>query len=70
MFRKADTGTYGTGQEAGITISYDALKVGIYGAERENKTKVAASARQESSTVFGMLNTHLVQYQLVTQSLT
>jgi outer membrane protein OmpU len=29
-------GTYGSGTEAGITIAYDALKVGIYGAEREN----------------------------------
>ena len=38
------TGTYGTGQEAGVTISYDALKVGVYGAERENKTQVAANS--------------------------
>jgi outer membrane protein OmpU len=30
--------TYGEGTEAGLTISYDALKVGVYGAERENKT--------------------------------
>jgi len=36
--------TYGTGQEAGITISYDALKVGVYGAERENTTPSAAGA--------------------------
>jgi len=34
--------TYGSGQEAGITIAYDAFKFGIYGAERENKTQVAA----------------------------
>ncbi|MFL2895851.1 MAG: hypothetical protein ACJZ4E_02700 [Candidatus Pelagibacter sp.] len=34
--------TYGTGQEAGVTIAYDAFKFGIYGAERENKTQVAA----------------------------
>ena len=27
---------YGTGQEAGITIKYDALQIGVYGAEREN----------------------------------
>ena len=38
------TGTFGTGQEAGVTIAYDALKFGIYGAERENKTKVAAGS--------------------------
>ena len=37
------TGTYGTGQEAGVTISYDALKVGVYGAERENKTLTPAN---------------------------
>ena len=36
--------TYGTGQEAGVTIAYDAFKFGIYGAERENKTQVAAGA--------------------------
>jgi len=34
--------TYGSGQEAGITIAYDAFKFGIYGAERENKTQTAA----------------------------
>ena len=38
------TGTYGTGQEAGVTIAYDALKFGIYGAERENKTKTAVGS--------------------------
>ena len=36
--------TYGTGQEAGVTITYDALKVGVYGAERENTTPAAAGA--------------------------
>ena len=36
--------TYGTGQEAGVTIKYDALKIGVYGAERENKTKAAAGS--------------------------
>jgi len=30
--------TYGEGTELGLTISYDALKVGVYGSERENKT--------------------------------
>ena len=34
--------TYGSGQEAGITIAYDAFKFGIYGAERENNTQTAA----------------------------
>ena len=37
-------GTYGSGQEAGITIAYDALKVGVYGAERENDTPSAAGS--------------------------
>jgi hypothetical protein len=31
---------YGEGKEAGITIAYDALKLGVYGAERENNTPV------------------------------
>jgi len=34
--------TYGAGKEAGITISYEGLKVGAYGAERQNKTPVAS----------------------------
>ena len=38
------TGTYGSGQEAGVTIAYDALKLGFYGSERENKTKTAAGS--------------------------
>ena len=28
--------TYGSGKEAGVTISYEGLKVGVYGAERDN----------------------------------
>ena len=36
--------TYGSGKEAGVTITYDALKVGFYGAERENLTPVAAGS--------------------------
>ena len=38
------TSTYGSGQEAGVTIAYDALKVGFYGSERVNKTKTAAGS--------------------------
>ena len=30
--------TYGSGQEAGLTIAYEGLKLGFYGAERENLT--------------------------------
>ena len=37
---KTGGATYGTGQEAGITIGYDALKIGVYGATRENNTPV------------------------------
>jgi len=32
--------TWGEGQEAGVTLTYDNLKVGVYGSERENKTAV------------------------------
>ena len=31
-------GTYGAGKEAGVTLSYEGLKAGFYGAERENIT--------------------------------
>ena len=34
--------TYGSGKEAGVTISYENLKVGVYGAERNNVVPVAA----------------------------
>ena len=36
-------GTYGSGTEAGITIAYDALKIGVYGAERENNRTATAN---------------------------
>ena len=42
--------TYGKGQEAGLTIAYEGLKLGFYGAERENRTPVIAdvdSSRDE-----------------------
>ena len=38
--------TWGKGYEAGVTLTYDALKVGIYGAERENTTANASSGQQ------------------------
>ncbi len=38
--------TYGKGYEAGVTITYDGLKVGVYGAERENKTPNASTGQQ------------------------
>jgi outer membrane protein OmpU len=38
--------TYGRGYEAGVTITYDALKVGVYGSERENKTPNASTGQQ------------------------
>ena len=34
--------TYGAGKEAGVTITYDALKLGVYGAERNNVVPVAS----------------------------
>ena len=36
--------TYGSGKEAGITISYDAFKAGVYGGTRNNVTPVAAGS--------------------------
>jgi outer membrane protein OmpU len=36
--------TFGSGKEAGVTIAYEGLKLGFYGAERENLTPVVASA--------------------------
>ena len=35
-------GTYGSGQEAGITVAFEGLKLGVYAAERENTTPNAA----------------------------
>ena len=43
----------GSGKEAGITISYDALKLGVYGAERErNATTTVDAARDEFNGVW------------------
>jgi outer membrane protein OmpU len=38
--------TNGAGKEAGITIAYEGLKLGFYGAERENTTPNAATGQQ------------------------
>ena len=46
--------TYGKGYEAGVTITYDALKVGVYGAERENKTPGSSSGQQVSDEFNGV----------------
>ena len=66
--------TVGSGKEAGITIAYEGLKLGFYGAERE-RTNTSKQHRSVvlslmSSTVHGTLNTQWDQYQLVTLSLT
>ena len=45
-------GVYGTGQEAGVTIKYDALQIGVYGAERENKAHVSGGAVDASQDEF------------------
>jgi outer membrane protein OmpU len=37
-------GVYGSGQEAGVTIKYDALQLGVYGAEREGKSHTSGAA--------------------------
>ena len=36
--------TYGSGKEAGVTISYEGFKAGVYGATRNNVTPVAAGS--------------------------
>ncbi len=48
----AGAGVYGTGQEAGVTIKYDALQLGVYGAERENKAHVSGAAVDASQDEF------------------
>ena len=35
--------TYGSGQELGLTIGYEGLTLGFYGAERENRTPVVSA---------------------------
>ena len=55
---KSYSETYGKGAEAGVTITYEGLKLGAYGAERENtKPDMAGSDydRDEFNGV-GMLN--------------
>ena len=36
--------TYGSGKDMGVTIAYEGLTLGFYGAERQNMTPVVASA--------------------------
>ena len=43
---------YGTGQEAGVTIKYDALQIGVYGAERENKAHTSGGSVDASQDEF------------------
>ena len=45
-------GVYGTGQEAGVTIKYDALQIGVYGAERENKAHTSGGSVDASQDEF------------------
>ena len=47
-------GTYGSGTEAGITIAYDALKIGVYGAERENTRTATANVDDVSDEFNGV----------------
>ena len=44
---------WGEGKELGLTISYEGLKAGFYGAERENKTPNASSGQQISDAFEG-----------------
>jgi outer membrane protein OmpU len=45
--------TWGAGKELGLTVSYDGLKAGIYGSERENTTPNAATGQQISDPFEG-----------------
>ena len=62
----------GSGKEAGVKVAYEGLTLGFYGAERERTKPFATSLQVNmnlmSSTVYGTLNTLLVQYQSVIQS--
>ena len=44
--------TYGSGQELGLTIGYEGLTLGFYGAERENVTGGKAATGQQLSDEF------------------
>ena len=46
--------TYGSGKEAGVTITYDALKLGVYGGTRNNVTPVAAGSDAVSDEFNGV----------------
>ena len=45
--------TWGSGKELGLTVSYEGLKVGIYGSERENTTPNASTGQQISDEFNG-----------------
>ena len=44
----------GSGKGAGVTIAYDALKLGVYAAEMENTTSVATVADDEKDNFEGV----------------
>jgi outer membrane protein OmpU len=44
----ATYGNYGTGLGAGVTVKYDALTVGVYGAQIENNQAIQAQAANDS----------------------
>ena len=46
--------TFGSGQELGLTIGYDALKIGAYVAERENLTAAAGGIDQSQDEFNGV----------------
>tara|TARA_B100001093_G_scaffold337884_1_gene322649 strand:+ start:5772 stop:6845 length:1074 start_codon:yes stop_codon:yes gene_type:complete len=49
----ATYGNYGTGLGAGVTVKYDALSVGVYGAQIEQNVAQAASAANASTDADG-----------------
>ena len=42
--------TVGSGKEAGVTIAYEGLKLGVYGAERERTVNTAAATGKYAVT--------------------
>ena len=49
----AYSATWGAGYEAGVTVTYEGLKLGVYGAERENTTPNASTGQQISDEFNG-----------------
>ncbi len=51
--QQAYSASFGAGYEAGVTITYEGLKLGVYGSERENTTPNASTGQQISDEFNG-----------------